>query len=452
MIISSRTAPAGWNVAPPEAPRAPTAAPQATRVSDFAFDPIQAAMIVLLGLTVLFNAILAVVNAKGIAIGNGVVAGIQAGLVGGAFAFGVARRGDLPLRWLALAAVLFLGNLLLSMARGGLNPKFLGDVLTIPAFICLGTRLNLRAVVGLLVVLQVLMAGFGIWELLYPDAYAELFNPRLYYINSRGYSAQEFWSGTDLYVSSVRQDGRLLLSWTDYHRGSSLFLEPVTLGNWTIFVTVFIIAFWGEMRVWERAVLIVGNVACLCVCDGRLATVTDVVLPLTLPFLRLLPGWMSVFVPFAFGAMAATIDAFGFLKERGDTFAGRLRGSLDLFYQTKWDEALGLLPLDTLTWDAGFSYLIQSQSFILTLILWFTICLTSIGENWKGRTYIFGAAIFITLCLSISYSILSIKVVGFLWAGYGLLYTRARMTAAAAGTEAVGGVLALPPRPRTTWA
>lgn len=406
---------------------------------------VQTAIASLLAATVLFNPLLAIVNAHLLPVSGGMVAAIQAGLVGAAFALSVLRRESLPLRWILVAWALLFGNVLLALARGEFNPKFFADVLTIAAFICVGARLELRVGLTVLVALQMLIALCGAWELQFVDGYSTVFDPRSYYINSRGLSDQDFWAQNDLYVSSVRPDGRLLLSWTDYHRGSSLFLEPVSLGNWTILVTVLLIAFWGELKVWQRAALIVGNVVCLCVCDGRLALVTSLLLAVALPVLRHVPSTLAAFTPAAFWAAVLALDHYGYLEEQGDTFPGRLRYSLDVMGSTQTRDLFGLRPFDTAWWDAGFAYVMQTQSLFIALGLWLVLMLTDIGEDARGRTFKYGAAIFITLCLSVSYSLFSIKVVAVLWAFYGVLWQMRRRETNEA--DQFAGILRLSPLP-----
>lgn len=394
----------------------------------------------LLALTVIFNPLLAIINAQAVELTGAIVAAFQAALVGGALLIGVLWRKQLPLPWILLSGILIAANVLLGLLRDEFNPKYLADVLTITAFISLGSRMKISAVLTTVVFLQIVVAVVGIWELLNPDGFGWLFNPRSYYINTRGLTDDAFWAGGSLYVSSVRAEGRLLLSWTDFHRGSSIFLEPVSLGNWTILVTILLMTFWKRLSVLARTLLIVGNIIGLCVCDGRLALVTNCILVASLPVLRFLPSALAALAPVLFAVAALGLDHFGYLTEHGDTFAGRLRFSLDVMAATTLPGALGLEPLDPAWWDAGFTYIMQSQSLPVALLLWGALMLSSIGEDAEGRRYKFGTAIFITLCLSVSYSFLSIKVVGLLWAFYGALWAQAQAQAAQAHLQWFGGL------------
>lgn len=379
--------------------------------------------LVVLAATVLFNPALAVVNANLVGLNGAIVAALQAGLVAGALTLGIVGAQRLPVRWLLVAAVLVICNLVLGLARDAFNPKYLGDVLTIPAFLCLGARLQRRDIVRLLVGLQLLIAAVGVWELLAPEAYAFVLDPRSYYINTRGFADENFWAGGSLFVSAVRGEGRYLLSWTEFHRGSSLFLEPVSLGNWTTLVTVLLAAFWNDMGRVSRTVLIACNVVSLCVCDGRLALVTNLILIAALPALRLAPSRLAALIPFAFGLSVLALAQFGLLGGGGDDFTGRLSYSLKVLQETTLAGVLGGEPVEWV--DAGYSYLIQTQSLLVALGLWLVLMLSDFGEDAAARRLKFGAAIAITLCLSVSFSIFSVKVSGLLWAALGCLWSRA---------------------------
>lgn len=430
IIVSREGGGTRWAARPPRmappTPPPPPSAPEIEEAEEAAPKRrgLQAVMAFLLAMTVLFNPLLAYINYHLFTVSNSMVAVTQAGLVAGAIGIGVLNRERIPVHWMAFAAALLLANIALTLARQELNPRYYADVLTIPAFICLGMRMRIRWILGVVVGLQILLAIVGAWELQFPTAYTDTFNPRSYYTNTRGLTDRDFWAGGEFYVSAVRVQGRLLLDGFDFHRGSSLFLEPVSLGNWTILVTVVLIAFWGNLRPWQRVAMIVCNVVNVCVCDGRLALTTNLALPFILAALRFVPGWVSAFTPVLFGIGVVIIDYMGYLTEHGDTFAGRIRFSLDVLYRTTLDTLVGLEPIDPSWVDAGFSYLIGSQSLIVCAFLWLTLMISRTGEDHSSRMFKHGLAIFFVLCLSVSYSMLSVKIAGVLWALYGFTYAR----------------------------
>src|SRR4051794_24733102 len=129
-----------------------------------------------------------------------------------------------------------------------------------------------RLVMGIHAVVLVVL----LFEALDTPGYASLFRVQDYYINTRGYVAEDFWNqDSELFVSATRPDERLF-SFLDLHRLSSVFLEPVSLGNYAIIITAFLCARFGGLSVWARGFLVLGNIVIIIGCDGRLAAMTSV--------------------------------------------------------------------------------------------------------------------------------------------------------------------------------
>ncbi|PTQ11882.1 polysaccharide biosynthesis protein GumE [Sphingomonas oleivorans] len=383
----------------------------------------------LLGMTVLFNPLLALVNAQIFAVAGGMVVAIQGLIVIAALALGALQRDDPPYRWIALTWGLTMLLVAISAVRAELSLKNFGDILIIPAFICLGTRLRGSTLVRLVIALQSLLLLVGIWELASPAGFGATFKVISYYVNTRGFDQDAFWAGGDLFLSSERPKGRMLLDGFGLHRGSSLFLEPVSLGNWTIVIAVFIAAFWSRLSHAARIFLILSNAALLVICDGRLALSVNLVLLAYLPLARKIPGWASAFyLPGLFLLLLIAMQ-FGFLPAGGDTMPGRLRVGMDALLTIDLANLLGVGIVENAFADAGWAYFIQTQSLIAALAVWLMLTLTSTGEEGGGRMAKHGIAVFITLCLPISYSILSIKTVAVMWAFYGYFYARANRMA-----------------------
>ena len=97
------------------------------------------------------------------------------------------------------------------------------------------------------------------------------FNPKDYYIATRGISFDEFTNAdSDLYISATRPEERFF-PFFGLHRISSLFIEPVSLGNYVVTVTAFIAAFWRSIGGWTKTFLILSNLLFLIASDGRFA-------------------------------------------------------------------------------------------------------------------------------------------------------------------------------------
>jgi putative polymerase len=382
--------------------------------------------------TLLFNPLLAFVGAHIRPVDGGLVAVVQGAIVMMALGFGMMRPRGPSLYWLAVAWIAVMALALIQAIRAELDLKAFGNVLLIPAFIMLGTQLRTRTLIATVIGMQALILLVGIWELASPTGFGRIFKVASYYVQTRGYNADAFWAGGDLFLSAERPHGRFLLGGLGLHRGSSLFLEPVSLGNWTIVVGIVLAATWHRLSAVQRLFLILSNAALLVICDGRLALAVNLVLIAYLWLARRLPGWTSVFyLPVALAALAAA-KGLGLLSEVGDNFVGRLGYSMHVLHELSFDRLLGIGIPSPFFADSGWAAVVQTQSIFVAIGLWLVVTLTDIGETPAGRAAKHGIALFLTLSIPISDSILSIKTAGLMWVCYGYCYARRHGIAAPA--------------------
>lgn len=389
-----------------------------------------AAAAVLAG-TVIFNPFLAWVNATIMPIDGSKAALAQGALTVAALGIGFysagkpyGDRGITP--WVIVIWLLAMTAIITAAIREQFDPKSFGEVLLIPAFIMLGMQFSQTVFIRTVMGLQAAVLAVGLWECIDPAGFGSFFKVAKYYISSRGYSADDFWAGGDLFVSAQRPQGRLLFPGSGLHRGSSLFLEPVSLGNWTIMITLFLIGLWDQLSVRQRALMIVSNLILIVICDGRLALGVSAALIAIVPLARRLPGWISVtYLPVSLIALAVA-KMLGLLAEVGDTFAGRLRYGIDALGRLSIERFFAIGASRTGNEDAGLVYFIQNQSLPIAVTLWVIVTLTDTGEDRGGRGFKHGMAIFLVACLPISNASLSIKTTALMWACFGYFYARAR--------------------------
>lgn len=371
----------------------------------------------------IFNAVLAAANAHLLLVGYFHVALAQAALTGAALLLVLIERPPGSDRWLAGLWVAICGFLLLSLLRGTVALKYLSDVATIIVFVMLGMTLRPRALVHAVIAVQVLVVAVAIWELLAPQSFAEAFKIRDYYVNTRGFLEDAVWSGPEnLYLAAERPTGRLIGAATGFHRASSLFLEPVSLGNWTVVVTLAIAALKPALSRGQIALLLAGNLVLLFACDGRLAFAINVLLLATWSLLPRLPRWVPpLFLPLVFLVLLAAVAAGG-LTQAGDTLEGRFRYGLDYLLRLDVPDLLGLsVKGGIVAADSGWAYMILTQSLFGLAAVWLALTLHSSPGTAAERRFIAGMALFMALSLPVSYSTFSIKTAAFLWALYGHL-------------------------------
>jgi len=272
----------------------------------------QLAMAAIVVAAVVFNAGLAFVNAHLVALPPLAVIGCELLIVAAAHVLALANyRGQMTV-WYVLIGVFALITVYRSLALGSGDPKFFRDVLLIPTFVILGLAFERRHLTALVVLLHATVLAVLVLEAVNTPLYSDLFKIQDYYINTRGYEVQNFWNKTsDLYVSAIRPDSRMF-SFIDLHRLSSIFMEPVSLGNYCIVITAFVCAQFGRLGRLTRWFLIVGNVVAIVGCDGRLAAVASAMIVAASLIAPRLPRNSAVlYLPIALLVAFAAVNGVG---------------------------------------------------------------------------------------------------------------------------------------------
>jgi putative polymerase len=374
-------------------------------------------------LAVCFNAILSIINGHVLALERGHVIFSEIAVYAAALMIVVFNADRRMLPWFLLAFFIILNGLLLSLGNGAFNAKYMRDVLAIPTFIMLGMTYNSKSLTRPLVILQTIILAVAILEALRPQAYSEIFQVLKYYVNTRDFSKGSFWnSDSTLFVSATRP-GERFFGFVDLHRLSSIFLEPVSLGNYCVIVAIFLIAYWHELSVGMRSYLTGSTLALLIGCDGRLAAASILIILAGTVFLRNISSrWSVLYLPIVLLLSVLFVWSFD-LNPQGDNFAGRVAGSIGSLSRV---DSIGLLGLDAQSSegaaDSGIAYFVLTQSLVGVMVIWLTICLLPAGRSYSTRLYVHGIAVFIPLNLMVSYSFFSIKVASLIWFLFGYFF------------------------------
>lgn len=366
-----------------------------------------------------FNFLLAVLNANFMNLGRGDVILAEVLIVGTSVGLCLWSRNKLLIQWAIVAWVFAIIFMALSVFRQTIEPKYFRDILAMPVFIALGITYARGNIVRLFAVLQGFILFFMIVEGYSGSFFGDIANPLKYYINTRDFVQENFWNTeSTLFISATRPQARFF-EWLDIHRLSSVFLEPVSLGNWCIVVTIFVVAMWRDLSRNEKYFFIITNVIILIGCDGRLATVTSGFVIAVALLAPKLPRYSHAFYLPAAVAAAVLIVLF-FNPPPGDTFLGRLEytvrslGGLDL---------MGVLGLDLETakhrLDSGITYIILTQSIFGATLFWGSICFLQSTTNRRAVVLVHAIAAYVALSLLISYSMFSVKTAAPLWFLYG---------------------------------
>lgn len=374
-------------------------------------------------LAIFFNAALAIINAHFVALSQLDISLAEAAITGLAILVIAVNFRTNMLPWAILFALILLLHFALGLANQAFYPKSIRDAIDIPIFIALGIVYSRGNIVRLFFCIQCVVLLGLLVELLFVDVYSSVFNVLSYYVNTRDFTLQDFWNeGSTLFISATRPGDRFLLSFLGIHRASSVFLEPVSLGNYSILAAVFTLSFWRQMSRSMKIFFIATTLVILVGSDGRLAAITCAVLVLGSVIFQLLPRYSNVlYLPGAL-LLSGVIVTWFELQNSGDDFAGRLAGSIDLLANLDITTLLGLdAEQSRRAFDSGISYFLITQSVFGLVVVWLFVCLVPRYYNRASTVFVHSICIYISCNLLVSYSLFSIKTAALMWFMYGYL-------------------------------
>jgi putative polymerase len=324
---------------------------------------------------------------------------------------------------------------------GHIDPKSLRDTLLIPTFLCLGVVAGTASLNRVFVIVHCLVVAVALVELLTPDLYSAFVNVKQYYISTRGFGEGSFWNqNSDLFVSATRPTERAFFPSLGTYRASSLFLEPVSLGNYCILITAFLCARFSSLGVGTIMFMAVSNLMLVIASDGRLAVVTSAALIIVAMFARLLPYLSVLYLP---GAVAIAFAVHGLTgwEEGQDNFTGRVGLTAELLGKMPLSEYLGVGEGGQ-SFDSGLAYLIQTQTVAGVIILWFFLNFGIREDTPEQARAKHTVLVYIAVTMMVSYSFLTIKTAALAWFFIGAMQAAALSPYAAArlhGTGRSGG-------------
>ena len=371
-----------------------------------------------------YNFVLALVNANVFAVGPAVTYAVEFAVYAACFVLGLwsldRRRAALVVGGLGFVVAL---AWLRSLASGQIDPKFLRDALIAFAFLVLGAGYR-GSLPRLCMGLALLVATVAAFELAAPQAYGEVVNPKSYFVNARGASAAGFWNqDSNLYVSATRPGARNFLPSSDLPRASSIFVEPVTMGNFIIFFAATVLAFRRHLGLPAQALAAALVVFLVLASDGRLAAGTCLLMLVLAPLFRRLDQRLA-FAVFAVVLLAgAGLVAVAGAEAFDDTLLGRIFFSVDSIRGLSFQEWMGLDPGSAYRYfDSGIAYFIGSQSLpgVLAFLLAYSFLLVLPGR--EGRLFKHLAIFAFALSLLVSNGYFSIKTAALWWFVCGVLW------------------------------
>jgi|GEM_PF-436154 len=371
-----------------------------------------------------YNFVLAIVNAQFFTVTPAMTYAAELVIYAGCFGLGIwtLQREKITA---VLVGIGLIGAVMLFryVLEWRIDAKFIRDAIIPFAFLVLGAAYG-GSLPRLFLRMSVIVALVAAVELAVPDAYGDVVNPKSYYVNTRGADEGGFWNqDSNLFVSATRPGERNFLAGSNLPRASSIFVEPVTTGNYLVFFCAILLVFWRSLGP-KRIIFSVGLLLFLIVAsDGRLAAGTSMLLLLGAPFLRKLDQRLSfLMMPLVIIGAAALIWVMR-VNAYDDTTLGRVYLTINALRNMTAEAWLGLdFDVPYRYADSGIAYFIASQSIMVVgaFLLAFSFGLEMPTEDGQAFKNFFMLAF--ATGLLVSNSLFSVKSAALWWFVLGVMW------------------------------
>lgn len=330
--------------------------------------------------------------------------------------FVLAKR--IRLEFVAIVALVLAYLFLLSIFRNALEFKGFRDVVIPLLFFWLGRHVAdigyadrvLKLLVGVVLI-------FGFFELFFLDRYTRLLDIFSYYVSTGTVTiSTNFIRDSALNLNGLRPEGigrTIFPSLLGSHRVSSVFLEPVSLGNFSV-----IVAAWGlsKPRTEYKQMLffLLSAIALIALSDSRygLIVVTALIVMRFTVTGRL--NVAAIILPFVSIAVLVLIGLF-FEGKIADNVMGRLFWTGNTLLSFDVEKIMGIKGFDIPYGDMGYAYLLSRWGVLLCIALWAALWMVKMKDE-RGERFRAYAALYISLILTVSgTSFFALKTAGLLW-------------------------------------
>jgi putative polymerase len=370
--------------------------------------------------SVCYLSLLSFVNARGVNVSPALV-GFAEALIYAACLSVVCRKLSLPA--VALSSCIGAWMLFAWVIRQSPDIKSLRDLIVPLLFVSLGRHVAdvgfadrcMKLIVGVVV-------AVALFEVAFIDTYATLFNSFSFYKSIAGVvdEAASF-QGQMLSLNGYRPEGigrTILPMLLGSHRASSVFMEPIALGNFAVIVLAWGLSKpWSEIR--QASLYMLAAALIITLCDSRFGLLLGVVFVAVRGMPLAVVGRLAPTFPFL---ILAVLIAFAwFAPSLGDNLHGRITTSGMALLQLKPAMLMGLgSPLPAYG-DMGYAYLLSRFGALLAILLIAVIFLIPMADQ-RGQRFRQLIVLYIFSSLAISgTSVFALKTAALMWFLFGVL-------------------------------
>ncbi|MBB4955436.1 putative polymerase [Agrobacterium vitis] len=357
----------------------------------------------------LLNLFLCFVNTRIMPVSDTHVMLGEMAMLGSAFLLAIDRRVGLY-----VTLTVFISYMLMIFAlRGAVDLKALRDVFIPIGFYFMGRSVgNVRLADRLVIASALIVLFFALYEYLALESYLDYFNVLGYYIARGTVSLQDSFGQTrGLFISGIRPEPRTLLPFLGAHRVSSVFLEPVSAGNFGVIIYAW--ALFRPTMPWRLSVMALAMTG-IVLADARFGFFTCLVITMLLPVYRLIPKTVWLVLPFILLAVIAAYGMASGVEGGPNDASGRLKVTAAILNQLDLQVVLGSRTTDIFTADSGIAYTLTNFGLFGFIGLWAAFVLSPMkdAKAWVFRSMI---VVYLVLLMLISNSAYSIKTAALMW-------------------------------------
>lgn len=368
---------------------------------------------------VLFNFFLCYLNTNIMAVSVPMIIACEMVLVGMSTLLGFFTLTRAKLYWLGVIVLQLSLMMALSLARDEFLMKPIRDLIIMPVFVVLGLTAARMKPVPMILWLSALIALVAMWEAYFLETFTQYFNIRQYYVD-KGVLPDDQFVPLDLAASGVRPNQRYILD-LPFHRLSSVFLEPVSLGFFGFISGLFFVAMKKAVTFKAFIAGMILSYFLIVISDARMAFGALTLVLLMRPvFARIDHRFAALIFPsiFILGAVIYLTQALG-LGEEG--IGWRINDTFKKLSVMDFDLFMGLSTKTYYAEDSALLKTFQYQGILGLMIFWLAPILFMRRLSEEPRIYLYGMTIFLSFGFMISSAILTIKTASFLWFLYGYL-------------------------------